>query len=206
MAVSLEAKGAGETVTRRWPVPVADGDHPATVSISASGVTASATLEGDEVVLELSAGTAGTTASIALTVTTDLGDTLVEKLYLPIVAPDATGMNVRAVCEFALRKVYGKDETPEASAMADAVERLEDMLRTWARSGADVGATFPLSEATVIYTAPSYQAAIKHNLIVQIADLYDLPVSPTVAANAVRGLQHIKALNLSEGRAAAVFY
>jgi hypothetical protein len=53
---------------------------------------------------------------------------------------------------------------------------------------------------------PSFLSAIKNNLIVQIAELYDLPVSPSVAINALRGVQHIKTANLPEDRAAGVYY
>lgn len=207
MAQHITAKGATEVVTYRWPVPLADGDSAASVAQTAAGVTVdSAVIEGGEVVLVLSGGTAGATGSVALTVTTDLGDTLTETLYVPIVADAATGMTARNVCEFALRKVYGKDETPEASALTDALERLNDMLRGWAVTGADVGATFPLEAATVIYCKPEYQGAIKHNLIVQLADLYDLPITPGIANNAVRGLQLVKADNLPAVRTGAEYY
>ena len=207
MAQHIPAKAASEVVTYRWTVPLAADDTTAIVAHSAVGVTVdSAVIEGGEVVLVLSAGTAGATGSIALTVTTVLGNTLTETLYVPIVADAATGMTARDVCEFALRKVYGKDETPEASALEDALERLNDMLRGWAATGADVGATFPLLAGTVIYCKPEYQSAIKHNLIVQLADLYDLPITPGIANNAVRGLQLVKADNLPAVRTGAEYY
>lgn len=207
MAYNLWPKAAAEVVTRRWTVPVADGDGAATVSTSATGVTVdSATLEGDELVLILSAGTAGATGSVVATFTTNEGDTLEQTFYIPIVASAASGMTVRNVCEYALRKIYGKDETPDATAFADAMERLDDMLRHWTQTGADVGATFPLTEAGVIYCPPSYEAGIKANLAVAVADLYDLPISPQVAVAAVRGLQHIKNANLPDSRDGAVYF
>lgn len=201
MAQHLEAKGAGETVQRRYTLAGV-----ASVSLSASGVTASAEIEGDDVVFTLSAGTAGTTGTITATMTNDDAETLVKIFYLPIVAPDATGMTVRDVCEFALRKVYGKDETPEASALSDAMERLSDMLRAWGWTGADVGASFPLAEASVLYVRPEFQQAIKANLILEIADLYDLPISIKTAQNALRGMQLIKTANLSDDRPGADYY
>lgn len=207
MAQHFEAKGAAEVVTRRFAVPVAKGDAVSGLSQTASGVTVdSAENEADELVFVLSGGTAGATGAITATVTTDQGETLVFQFYIPVIAPNATGMTVRDVCEFALRKVYGKDETPEASAMSDAVERLDDMLRVWAATGADVGASFPLSENAVIYCKPEYQGAIKNNLIVQIADLYDLPIGAIVVENARRGLQLIKSDNLPADRGGADYY
>lgn len=201
MAQHLEAKGAGETVQRRYTLAGVKS-----VSLSASGVTASAKVEGDDVVFTLSAGIAGTTGTITATMTNDDAETLVEVFYIPIVAPNATGMTVRDVCEFALRKVYGKDETPEASAMSDAVERLNDMLRAWSWTGADVGAAFPLVEASVIYCRPEFQSAIKANLILEIADLYDLPISIKTAQNAMRGMQLIKTANLPDDRPGPDYY
>lgn len=203
MAQNLWPKAAAEVVTRR--VPVADGVS--SVSTSASGITVdSAAIEDGELVLTLSAGTAGTTGSVVATFTTDEGETLEQTYYIPIVATAATGMTVRDACEYALRKIYGKDETPDATAMADAVERLSDMLRQWAASGADVGATFPLTEATVIYCPPQFQSAIKYNLMVQVAELYDLPITPAIAVNAVRGLQLVKMANLSDTSAKVVYF
>lgn len=207
MAQHLAPKSADETVTRRFAVPVAREDGLSAVSATGTGVTvASATIEGDEVVFSLSGGTEGQTGAIAVTVVTDLGETLAEQFYIPIIAPEANGTTARDFCEFALRKVYGKDETPEASALADALERLNDMLRSWAATGADVGATFPLTADTAIYCKPEFEAAIKHNLIVQIADLYDLPIGQIVQINAVRGLQLVKSANLPDLRAGAAYY
>lgn len=201
MAQHLEAKGTGETVQRRYTLAGVKS-----VSLSASGATASAEIEGDDVVFTISAGTAGTTGAITATMTNDDAETLVEIFYIPIVAPGATGMTVRDVCEFALRKVYGKDETPEASAMSDAVERLNDMLRAWAWTGADVGAAFPLVEASVIYCKPEFQSAIKHNLCLCVAELYDLPLTPYVIEQARRGVQLVKTANLSDDRPGPDYY
>lgn len=201
MAQHLEAKGAGETVQRRYTLAGVKS-----VSLSASGVTASAKVGGDDVVFTISAGTAGTTGAITATMTNDDAETLVEIFYIPIVAPGATGMTVRDVCEFALRKVYGKDETPEASAMSDAVERLNDMLLGWKWTGADVGAAFPLVEGSVLYVRPEFQSAIKHNLCLCVAEFYDLPLTPYVIEQARRGVQLVKSANLSDDRPGADYY
>ena len=203
MAQNLWPKAAADVAIRR--VPVADGVS--SVSTSATGITVdSAAIEDGELVLTLSAGTAGTTGLIVATFTTDEGETLEQTYYIPIVATAATGMTVRDACYYALRKIYGKDETPDASAMSDAVERLSDMLRQWTATGADVGATFPLEESTVIYCPPQFQSAIKYNLMVQVAELYDLPITPAIAVNAVRGLQLIKTANLSDTREKVVYF
>lgn len=207
MALTWTAKAPGAVYRYSWTPALADGDGLASYTVSVSGATIdSEALDGDAVVLFVSGGTAATTATFTFTAVSDQGEEFSEKVYLPIVAPDATGMTVRDVCEFALRKVYGKDETPEASALSDAMERLDDMLRAWGWTGADVGASFPLAEASVLYVRPEFQQAIKANLILEIADLYDLPISIKTAQNALRGMQLIKSANLSDDRPGPVYY
>jgi hypothetical protein len=207
MALTWTAKAPGAVYRYSWTPALADGDGLASYTVSASGATIdSEALDGEAVVLFVSGGTAATTATFTFTAVSDQGEEFSEKVYLPIVAPDATGMTVRDVCEFALRKVYGKDETPEASALSDARERLDDMLRAWGWTGADVGASFPLADASVLYVRPEFQQAIKANLILEIADLYDLPISIKTAQNALRGMQLIKSANLSDERPGPVYY
>lgn len=195
MADYLDAMGPTETVERRWPVPVTDGDHASSVGLTASGVTAAAVLDDNDVVLALSAGTIGT-ASIVVTVTTDAGAILVQTLYLPVIA-SASGVTVRDIVDFALRKVSGIGEEADADQAADALERLGDMLEELRVTGADVGAPSPLTLDTVIYSPPSHISAIKNNLIVRLSDLYPFEITPAVATAAVRGMQLIKNANLS---------
>ena len=205
MAVSLEAKAATEVVERRWLVPVDDNDGASAVATSASGITVdSAALEGDEVVLVLSAGTAGTTASITVTVTTSQSRTLVETLYIPVIVTTA-GVTVESIVEFALRKVFGNGEDPDADASADAVERLQDMLEHWRVTGADIGAPYPLTTATVLRCPHGDIMAVKNSLAVEVADLYGRPITPGLALNARRGLQAIKQRNVGEPEAVEYF-
>lgn len=196
MTAFLAAKGPDETVQRRWSVPVDSNDGAASITATGSDVTVEASLEGDEAVFALSGGTAGTTATIAVSVTTSQGRVLVETLYLPVVSPDSSAATVADVIAFALRKVTGSGETPNAEQAADALERLTDMLEVWRMSGADVGATRPLLSSSVLYCPESYLSAIKNNLIMQVADLYTAEISPVVVQNARIGLAHIKARNL----------
>lgn len=195
MAETLAAKGPSETVERRWAVPVEDGDGVASVSISASGVTATAELDGNDVVLTISDGTAGSTASIVVTATTDQEFILADTLYIPVVAGDGAAITVQDVVSYALRKVTGLGETPDADQAADALEKLSDMLEEWRVTGADVGAPRPLALATVLYSPHSHISAIKNNLIVRLSDQYNREVTPSVAVAAVRGLQLIKTAN-----------
>lgn len=201
MSDFLAAKGPSEVVQRRWTAPVDSDDGAQSVVATATGVTKdSVALEGDDVVLTLSAGSAAVTGSIAVTVTTSRGRTLIETLYIPIVAPGSTATTVRDIVYFALRKVVGIGEDPDADEAEDARERLQDMLELWRASGADVGATRPLDLNTVVYCPESFLSAIKNNLILQLADLYGSDISPVVARNASAGLAHIKQTNLADAR------
>lgn len=201
MSQFLAAKGPGETVQRRWAAPIDSDDGALSVATTPSGVTVgSASLEGDEVVLTLSGGSAAATGSIAVTVTTSRGRTLVETLYVPIVAPGSTAETVRDIVGFALRKVIGLGEEADADQAEDARERLQDMLELWRASGADVGATRELTLSTVIYCPESFLSAIKNNLILEVSDLYNREVPPLVLRSASMGLAHIRQANLSDKR------
>lgn len=207
MALTWTAKAPGDVYRYTWTPALADGDSLASYTVSATGATIdSQTIDGDSVVLFVSGGSAGTTASFAFSGVTSDGETLTETIYLPIVASTATGPTAATICAFALRKITGIGETPDAAQEADALERLNDMLQAWKATGADVGATFPLLTSTTLKLPDSYLSAIKHNLVLQLADLYGAEISPVTAQNARLGLQLIKQANLPETRAGADYY
>jgi hypothetical protein len=194
MAEYLPTKAPTEVVQRRWTVPVDPDDSPASASLSASGVTIDAdSFEGDELVLTLSGGTDAATGSIVATITTDQDRVLVETLYIPIAVSTSAGQTVRDVVGFA----------EEAE---DARERLEDMLRTWRETGADIAAPDTLTLETVLYCPNSVLSAVKNNLILQVADLYEIAPGPMVVENARRGLQLVKTRNLAGKTASAAVY
>lgn len=196
MADYLAAIGPAETVERIWSAPVDVSDSAQSVVVSASGITATAELDGNDVVLTLSAGTIGT-AYVNMTVTTSGGLIFVERLYVPVLAV-ASGTTVQDIVTFALRKMIGSGETPDADQANDALERLSDMLEEWRVSGVDIGAPHPLTLSTVIYSPFSHISAIKNNLIVRLSDLYGADIiTPAVATAAVRGLQLVKNANLA---------
>lgn len=202
MADVLKAKMASEVVRREWDVPVDADDAPSSVSVTATGVTVdSSAFEGNTLVLTLSAGTAANTASIVVTVTTDKSRTLVETLYLPIIASAAQiADTARSYCDFALRKIVGIGETAEADELDDALERLSAMIAEWRDGGADIGATFPLTANTVIYCPDWAAGAIRYNLLMDVASLYDVQVSGMDMRRAKQGLQLVKHKLLPDDR------
>lgn len=129
MAQHWAAKAPTEIVERRWTVPLADGDGISSVSASASGVTVDSTDSAlDEAILVLSAGSAAAVGSVTITVVTIDGHTHVETFYIPIRATTVQAVTARDVCSFALRKVTGIGNDPEASELDDALELLQGVF------------------------------------------------------------------------------
>lgn len=207
MADFLAAKAPTEVVERRWTVPVDSDDAPASVSLSASGVTVDANeFQGNELVLTLSAGSAAATGSIVATVTTDQGRTLVETLYIPIVASASQiADTARDYCYFALRKITGRRD-PTARELSEALGRLSGMIAKWRAGGANIGCAFPITAATVIYCPDWAVDALRFNLRVSCHDHYDAPITPFDASEAKRGLQLIKHKNLPAEREGSAYY
>lgn len=207
MAAFLASKVATEVVQRAYTVPVDQDDNVAGVSTSATGVTVVSTeIEGDEVLMNLSGGTDGQTATIVLTVTTDKGRTLVETFYLPIIASAAQiADSASAYCYFALRRIVGVGNVPSADELSDALDRLNGMIAAWRAQGADIGAAFPIEADTVIYCPDYAVEGLRFNLLLDVASLYGVPVTQMEAMKAARGLQLIKNMNVPDERQATYF-
>lgn len=204
----LDAKAPTEVVERRWTVPVDADDSPLSAVVSASGVTLDAdSIEGNELVLTLSGGTALATGAITATVTTNLGRVLVQTLYIPIVLSTRLKTETaRDVCYYALRKVYGRYRTPPAAALTDALETLNDMLLEWKAQGADLHVPALLTDTAAMHIPDYAMSAVKANLMIRLANLYEMNVAGDVPARAVRGLQLIKNANISDTRAKPAYF
>jgi hypothetical protein len=207
MADFLASKVAAEVVERRWTVPVDADDAPASVSLSASGVTVDANeFIGNELVLTLSAGTAGATGSITATVTTDQGRTLVETLYIPIIESAAQiADTARDYIDFALRKVTGFSAEADAEELAVALEHLNGLVAEMRAAGADIGAPFPLVSGSVIYCPDYAVSALRYNLLLRCLADYEAEPTAIQYELARRGMQLVKHKNLPDTRAAVYF-
>jgi hypothetical protein len=179
MARTWEAKAPTEVVERRWTVPLDDNDSISSVSTSASGVTVDSDEHEDgEAIVTLSAGAAGATGSVTVTVTTSEGLTLVETFLIAIAATaQQFTYTARDVCNFALRKITGNGNDPEASEAEDALERLNDMLALWRIDGLDVGVPAPLALGDTLTIPDQYVSAVKFNLRIACHDAYDAPIT-----------------------------
>ncbi len=207
MAYQLAAKAPTEVVERRWPMPVPDGDGPLSVVLVDTDVTVDTNeFDGNELVLTISGGTAVTTGEIVATVTTQGGLVLVETLYIPIVASASEGQTAQDMCLFALRKIYGNGIDPDADAISDAMERLNDMLALWDASGARTGATHPLISSTALNVPSAFLMGIKYNLTLRLADHYGRQLSPEIVKHASVGLAQIKQANVADDRPQASYY
>lgn len=203
MADFLKPKTASEVVRREWIVPVDADDSPLSVATTgATGVTVdSAAFEGETLVLTLSAGTAAATGTIPVTITTDKSRTLIETLYIPIVdSPAQIADTARSYVEFALRKITGIGEVPDADELDDALERLNGLIAEWRAGGMDIGAAFPLTASTVIYCPDWAVSAIRYNLMESCADLYGQQLTALEYDKARRGRQLVKHKNLPDER------
>lgn len=191
-----KAKTAAEVVERRWLVPVPDGDSVASLATSALGVTVDSTdIEGDaEAVIILSGGTAGETGSVTVTATTTEGLTLASTFYIAVRANLAqAGNTARDVCYFALRKIVGNGENPDADELDDALERLNDMIALWALSGVDIGVSGYLEAGDELELPDGFLSALKFNLRTACHEHYGAPVDAQDAMIADRSYRALEA-------------
>lgn len=208
MAQVWAAKAPTEIVERSWEVPTGESDSVDSFVTSASGVAIDAEeSNGGTVVLTLSAGSVGATATVDITVTTKNGLVIVERFYLPIrTATNALADTARNVCDFALRKVAGVGETADSDELADAIECLTDMLAEWAAEGADLQAKLPV-DAEDTFFAPDWSiGAIKACLRAKMHDFYGVPLSFDDMKSAQRGLQRVKARLLPSEREGSEYF
>lgn len=180
-----------------------------TASCTASGVTlVSYQVVNDGVELTLSGGTAGATATLAISYADAAGATLTETIYLPIIASTiALGQTVRDVCIFAARKVTGITDEPDAEMLVDLIERLEGIVASWKTQGAELGIALPLSANTPL-SIPDYAVrGLRNALIVELADLHpQFQLTQNVVAAMMRGLQQVKVANLPDERERADYF
>lgn len=161
---------------------------------------------GHDIILMVSGGTAGQTASFLFVVTTANGETLRQTVYLPIIESAAQiADTARSYVNFALRKIAGIGESADADELDDALERLNALIARWRAGGADIGAPFPLTADSVIYCPDWAVSALRYNLMVECADLYGAELTPFQYEQARRGLQLVKHKNLPETRTAEYF-
>jgi len=209
MAAFFASKVGAEIAQRAYVVPVGEDDNLASVTTTAAGVTVVSTeIEGSEVLVNLSGGTDGQTATIVLTATTDKGRTFVETIYLPIIASAAqVAHTAREYVTFALRRIVGNGETPGADEMTDALERLNALIAEWRGFGADIGAAFPITADTVIYCPDYAVSALRYNLLMDVSSLYGLDAQPTPmeVMKARQGLALVKNMNVPEDRQATYY-
>lgn len=204
MALQLDAKVPSAVIRYSWVPPVVDGDSLSTATLAVSSGTAvidSYEVESGEVLAFISGGAAGETTVITASAVTSDGETLTETIYLPIRA-STVGFTytARDVCNFALRKVVGNGNDPEASEADDALERLNDMLAMWRIDGLDVGVAEVMTLGDTLAIPDEYISALKFNLRIACHDHYDAPITPHDAEMADRSKRLIanRLLNMGD--------
>ena len=198
----FQSKTANETKVYTFTPDLGSTDGIASFTASGTGVTVGDTEHlVRDIIVSVSGGTAGQTASVLFVVTTENGEVLEQRVYIPIVASSAQiADTARDYVNFALRKITGNGEDPSASELSDALERLNAMVAEWRAGGADIGAAFPLVAGTVIYCPDWAVSALRYNLLIECAPLYGAEPSAIDYDRARRGLQLIKHKNLPDAR------
>lgn len=181
MAALWAAKRADEKVQRRWTVPLAHDDGISAVTAVSSDLTVTTDYEYEDAILTLSGGTVGV-ATVTVTVTTLNSLTLVETFYIGIDAN--TTETALEVCTFALAKIFGDGQPPNAAAMDNALEQLNGLLALWRMAGVDTGQTGTLISTDAIKAPEGVIAALKFKLRLLMHDHYSAPITPIVAAMA----------------------
>lgn len=207
---TLAAKPAASTISYDWTPGLGSDDSIASVSLSVTTGTATISShkhDGKTVTMLLAGGAAGVTSILSATVLTQRGQTITETIYLPVTeSTNRLSNTARDICSFALRKMTGIGEQPEAEELDDALERLNIMLAAWKPQGADIGIALPVEAGTVFLVPDEFILAIKANLLLDVYDAYGEQPTPRQAMNARMGLQLVKSALLSDERAPAVYY
>jgi hypothetical protein len=207
MSFFLEAKTATDSKTYSFAPQLPVGDNIRAVSVTASGATVVRFEEVDDaVVFAISGGTAGETAVVNVSVTTEGDDALGYTLYLPIIASTAQiAHTAREYVGFALRRFIGNGEEATSDEMVDGLERLSALVAEWRATGADIGAAFPIETDTVIYCPDWAVSALRYNLLVDCANLYEATVTQSEYMMAMRGKALVKNMNVPDERVAEYF-
>lgn len=206
MAVHFPPKAPSDVREYRWTPKPGDCPSDSTVTVSTGTATITDELDGEDVLITVTGGSAGVVQILAASAT--VGDeTITETIYIPVLATgQRTVYTGQDIAGFALRKIVGNGATAEATEQADCLERLTDMLAAWSNQGANLGADLPVVGATSFYIADAYAQAVKYNLRLLTHEHYEQPLTAFDAEMARRGLQLIKSDLLPRDRAPAVYY
>lgn len=207
MAIHWQAKAPSDVVERTWTPKAGESVSSATLSVDTGTATIEYERRGENVVVTVTGGAADATQILTASAVLGNGETITETIYLPVL-PSANEFTytARDIVGFVLRKVTGNGSDPDATELSDALERLSDMLAAWKGQGADLGVVLPVTANTVLYISDAFASAVKHNLILEVADLYGYEPGPRVVMNARAGLQQIKTAKLPKEREGASFY
>lgn len=197
MAYTWPPKAPGAIRAYDW-TPKADTPlDSVSIAVTSGTVTATSDVYGDTATITVTGGADGVEQTLTLTATAG-DETFVETVYISIEASTNRLANtVRDVCLFALRKVSGIAEEPEADELADAIERLNDMVAGYRVTGADMGLSLPLVEADVLKVPDHAYRALKLNLRNELHEFYGEPLTQTMVMDARNALAVVKNANLT---------
>ncbi len=197
MAYTWPPKAPGAIRAYDW-TPKADTPlDSVSIAVTSGTVTATSDVYGDTATITVTGGADGVEQTLTLTATAG-DETFVEAVYISIEASTNRLANtVRDICLFALRKVSGIAEEPEADELADAIERLNDIVAVYRVTGADMGLSLPLVEADVLKVPDHAYRALKLNLRNELHEFYGEPLTQTMVMDARNALAVVKNANLT---------
>jgi len=207
MALHWLPKAPSDVREYTWIPKAGESVSSKTLTVATGSATITSAIEGEGVVVTVTGGASDVTQVIAASAVLGNGETITETIYLPVrTTPNDQAYTGQDFASFALRKVIGNGNDPTGAELDDALERLSHMLAAWAGQGANLGVVLPVLGPTVFYVSDAFASAIKSNLILELAGLYDAEPSPRDIVNAQRGLQQIKSALLSKEREGVAYY
>lgn len=196
MAYTWPPKAPGAIRAYDW-TPKADTPlDSVSIAVTSGTVTATSDVYGDTATITVTGGADGVEQTLTLTATAG-DETFVETVYISIEASTNRLANtVRDVCVFALRKISGISEAPTADQFSDAIERLNDMVAVWQKTGADMGLSLPLVESDVLNVSDHAYSALKFGLRNDLHEFYGVGVTQINVLDARAALAAVKNANI----------
>lgn len=211
MAITWTAKAPGDVREYTWTPKAGESVASKTLTVSTGTATIASEIEDDNIVVTVTGGAADVVQVITASAVLNNGETITETIYLPVMAATVRlSQTGRDICSFAMRKLLGLNASADGVELTDAMLRLNGMLAAWATEGADIGVPLPLEASDTLYVEDAFIEAIRANLILRLAPLYEETpgslATPFVVEEARRGLQRIKSALLSKDVRPSVFY
>lgn len=209
MALQWSPKAAADVVERVWTPKAGESVSSKTVTVSTGTATITSAIQGEDVVVTVTGGTADITQILAASAVLGNGETITETIYLPVLAtPNDLAYTGQDIVSDVLELVVGIGGTTDASEQDLGLRKMTDMLASWRSQGADLGVVLPVTSSTVFYISDAFAEGVKANLYLRVMPKFQQGWMPTPDERdaARRGLQLIKSALLPKEREGASYF